>query len=120
MRGIGRAAANESRHPSVVKLDVVSDGLDVKVSRQIVQFHKLRRIQPQYGRTIFRRNGPDYHWCFDDLSVAHAFIEQFGGELYKAGIRDSSRLAGRLVTTAKLPRPSTVHRRIAGRSVADR
>jgi hypothetical protein len=86
MRGIGKAVTNESKHPYVVKLEVVSDGLDIELSRRIVQFHKLRDIQPQYGRTIFRRSGPDYHWCFDDLSIAHAFIEQFGGELYKAGI----------------------------------
>jgi hypothetical protein len=78
MRGIGKAATNESKHPYVVKLEVVSDGLDIELSRQIVKFHKVRHIQPQYGRTIFRRSGPDYHWCFDDLSIAHAFIKQFG------------------------------------------
>ena len=83
MRVIGKAAINESKHPYVVRLEVVSDGLDIKLSQRIVQFHELRQIHPQHGRTIFRRNGPNYRWCFDD--IAHAFIEQFGGELYKAG-----------------------------------
>jgi len=48
MRGIGKAAVNESKHPYVVELEVPSDGLDFKLSRQIVQFHESQRIQLQY------------------------------------------------------------------------
>jgi hypothetical protein len=32
------------------------------------------------------RSGFIYRWCFDDLLVAHAFVEQFGGEFCKAVI----------------------------------
>jgi hypothetical protein len=86
MVGIGKAALNESKHPYVIELEVASDGLDVILSRQIVQFHESRHVQPQYGRTIVRQGGLICRWCFDDPSIAHDFVEQFGGKLCKAGI----------------------------------
>jgi hypothetical protein len=54
MRGVGKAALNERKHSYVIELKSTSDGLDVILSRQIVQFHELRHVQPQYGRTIAR------------------------------------------------------------------
>jgi hypothetical protein len=44
MPGGGKAAANENKHSYVVELSVASGGLDVKLSRAIVQFHKARQI----------------------------------------------------------------------------
>jgi hypothetical protein len=85
MRGLSKAA-NERKYPHVVELAVGSNGLDVKLNRQIVQFHKSRHIEPRHGRTIVMRSGFIYRWCFDDLLVAHAFVEQFGGEFCKAVI----------------------------------
>jgi hypothetical protein len=85
MRGLGKAA-NERKYPHVVELAVASGGLDVKLNRQIVQFHKSRHIEPRHGRTIVMRSGFIYRWCFEDLSNAHTFIEQFGGEYCKVDI----------------------------------
>jgi len=82
-----RAITNETRHPYIVELAVVGDRLDVQLSRQIMQFHQSRRIEPRFGRrTAASRNLYHFRWCFADLLIALAFIEQFGGELYKYGI----------------------------------
>ena len=81
-----KAAANENKHSYVVELPVASGGLDVKLSRAIVQFHKSRQIQPCHGRIILRDRGLTYRWCFDDLSTANAFIEEFGGKFFKLNI----------------------------------
>jgi hypothetical protein len=85
MRGLSKAA-NPKKYPHVVELGVASGGLDVKLNRQIMQFHKSRHIEPRHGRTIVMRSGFIYRWCFEDLSSAHTFIEEFGGELCKAGL----------------------------------
>jgi len=37
---------NEIKHPYVVEIALVRDGLDVELSRRIMQFHKSRHIQP--------------------------------------------------------------------------
>jgi hypothetical protein len=80
----GKGAANEINYPYVVELSVVRDGLDIDLSRQIMQFHKSRHIQPQYGRRIRAARGNFYYrWCFSDVLTAHAFVEQFGGEFCK-------------------------------------
>jgi hypothetical protein len=51
-----KGMTNEVSHPYVVEVAFVSDGhsdgLDVELSRRIMQFHKSRHIQPRYGRTI--------------------------------------------------------------------
>jgi hypothetical protein len=86
MRGVGKAALNERKHSYVIELKSTSDGLDIILSRQIVQFHELRQVQPQYGRTVVRQGGLICRWCFDDLSIARDFVERFGGKLCKAGI----------------------------------
>jgi hypothetical protein len=76
----GMARANEDEYPYVVELVIQAKGLDVAQSRQIMHFHKSRRIQQRYGRTMFRGFKSFYRWCFSDLGTARAFIEQFGGE----------------------------------------
>ena len=80
---MAQAQATENKYPYVVELAVVTDGMDIELSRQIVRFHKSRHIQPRHGRTVVRQGGFYYRWCFSDLSTAGAFVEQFGGEFYK-------------------------------------
>jgi len=48
----GKALTNESNYPNVVELAVSSDGLSVKLSRWIMEFHKSRHIEPRHGRII--------------------------------------------------------------------
>jgi hypothetical protein len=79
----GKAVANESNYPFIVEVPVGSNGLDVEVNGQIVDFHKSRRIPPKFGRTAFRDGQSYYRWCFSDLDVARAFLEKFGGAFYK-------------------------------------
>jgi hypothetical protein len=78
-----KAAANESKYPNIVELAVGGDGLDVTLGRRIINFHKSRHIQPHHGRTIIRQRQIYYRWCFSDLAMARAFIDQFGGEFPK-------------------------------------
>ena len=82
-----RTIRNESRHPYIVEVTIVGDELNVQLGRRIMHFHQSQRVQPRYGRTITTSRGKLYRWCFSDLLVAHAFIEQFGGDLYKHGIK---------------------------------
>ena len=79
----GKAVANERKYPFIVEVPVAAYGLDVELNRQIIGFHKLRRISPRLGRTIFRDEQSYYRWCFPDLEMARAFVEQFGGAFYK-------------------------------------
>ena len=75
---------NEIKYPYVVELAAVSDGLDVELSRRIMQFHKSRNIQLRYGRRINTKRGKTYYrWRFSDLSIARSFAEQFGGDFAK-------------------------------------
>lgn len=78
-----KAVANESKYPFVIEVPVAANGLDVEFNRQVVGFHKSRRIQPVFGRTIWRNEQRYYRWCFSDLTTARDFIEQFGGAFYK-------------------------------------
>ena len=76
-----KPVTNEIKYPHVVELAVVGDGLDVELSRRIMQFHKSRHIQLRYGRRIKTRRGKThYRWCFSDLLIARSFAEQFGGD----------------------------------------
>jgi hypothetical protein len=79
-----KSLANERKYPCVVELAVVTDGMDIELSRRIVAFHKSRHIQLRHGRTIMRRGGFYYRWCFSDLLTARAFVEQFGAEFCKS------------------------------------
>jgi hypothetical protein len=78
-----KAVANENKYPFVIEVPVAANGLNVELSRQIVGFHKLRRILPRYGRTIWRDEQCCYRWCFSDLETTRAFVQQFGGAFYK-------------------------------------
>ena len=79
----GKAFANERKYPFIVEVPVAANGLDVELSRRIVDFHKSRRTPPRFGRTVFREGQSYYRWCFSDLTTARAFAEQFGGAFYK-------------------------------------
>jgi|SRR6516165_11144275 hypothetical protein len=83
-----KATTNEIKHPYVIELVVISDepdtdALDVELSKRIMQFHKSRQIQPQYGRRNTARGKLYYRWCFSDFLIAHGFAEEFGGEFCK-------------------------------------
>jgi hypothetical protein len=83
-----KALVNENKHPYVVELAVVTDGMDVELSRQIVRFHKSRHIQPRHGRTIVRQARIFYRWCFSDLLIARAFVEEFGAKFCKPALSE--------------------------------
>jgi hypothetical protein len=78
-----KASANERKYPYIVELAVAAKGLDVGLSRQIIDFHKTRHIQPRHGRgTIPKGEGKAYYrWCFSDLETAQSFVQQFGGTI---------------------------------------
>ena len=78
-----KAVANERTYPYIAELPASTRGLDVALGRRIIQFHKTRHVQPRHGRTILKERQFYYRWCFSDLQMAHAFIEQFGGSLYE-------------------------------------
>jgi len=80
---VGKALTNERKHPFIVEVPVAAKGLGVELSRQIVDFHKSRRVAPRFGRSTFRDGKSYYRWCFSDLEAARAFAEQFGGAFYK-------------------------------------
>jgi hypothetical protein len=73
-------------HPYIAELPtgVGVGGLDVALSRRVIQFHKTRHVQPRHGRTIEKNGYFYYRWCFSDLPTAHAFIEEFGGLLIES------------------------------------
>jgi hypothetical protein len=77
----GKAVANEQKYPYIVELLVVDDELNVEVSRQMMDFHRSRKIQARYGRRIIREGQIHFRWCFSDLETARAFMEQFDGEV---------------------------------------
>ena len=79
----GKARTNERKYPYIVELSVPLTGLDIQLSRHIATFHKSRHIQVLYGRIVVRDGENYYRWCFSDLSLACAFLQQFGGELCK-------------------------------------
>jgi len=87
MRRNGRAMANEAKHPYVVEVAVAGDALDIELGRRIMRFHKSRHLLPRYGRRIKTRRGQFYYrWCFFDLLIARAFVEEFGAKFSKPDI----------------------------------
>jgi len=79
----GKAVTNESIYPNIVELAVTAGGLEVELARRIIEFRKLRHIEPRHGRIIHRENQTYYRWCFSDPATARAFFEQFGGSLVR-------------------------------------
>jgi hypothetical protein len=71
-------------YPYIAELPASTRGLDITLGRRITQFHKTRQVQPRHGRIILKEGQSYYRWCFSDLQMAHAFIEQFGGSLCEA------------------------------------
>jgi hypothetical protein len=41
-----------------------------------------RHIKPRHGPRNKKEGELYYRWCFSDLTMARAFVEQFGGTLY--------------------------------------
>jgi hypothetical protein len=78
-----KAVTNERMYPFIAELPASTRGLDVGLGRRIIQFHKTRHVQPRHGRSILKEDQFYYRWCFSDLQMANAFIEQFGGLLYR-------------------------------------
>jgi len=68
----------ESKFPSIVELVIASDALN----RRIMDFHNARHIKPRHGPRNKKEGELYYRWCFSDLTMARAFVEQFGGTLY--------------------------------------
>jgi hypothetical protein len=79
--GHDKRATNEYRHPYIVQLPVDRAGFEFKLNRRIQAFHKLRGIEPRYGRSITEGDQIYCRWCFSDLATARAFVEQFGSVL---------------------------------------
>jgi hypothetical protein len=78
-----RTLANEKKYPNIVELSVPQDGLEIGLSRRIIEFHKSRQIRPRHGRQIAKGKS---RWCFADLGTACDFIDQFGGALCETGL----------------------------------
>jgi len=81
--GVSKVATNERTYPYLVQIPVGVAGLDIALNRQIVEFHKSRRIQLRHGRTIWKGGEICSRWCFPDSTTARAFVEQFGGTFNK-------------------------------------
>ena len=83
----GKANANERKYPFLIELTVAGKGLDVGLSRRIIDFHTTRHIQLRHGRSTFPQGEGQayYRWCFSDLATAQSFIEQFGGTIIQRG-----------------------------------
>src|SRR3974377_1816545 len=77
----GKALTNESIYPNIVELAVTAGGLEVELARRIIEFHKLRHIEPRHGHRIHKEKQTYHRWLFSDLARARAFLQQFGGSL---------------------------------------
>ena len=64
----GKAVTNEREYPHIVELAVATDELDFQLSRQIIDFHKLRHIETRHGRRLVRGSQIYYRWCFSDAA----------------------------------------------------
>ncbi len=90
----GKANANERNYPYMIELAIAGKGLDVGLSRRIIDFHASRHIQPRHGRSRFPEGGGQayYRWCFSDLATAQSFVEQFGGTIIQRNLGLASSL----------------------------
>ena len=86
----GKLLTNENKYPYIVELAVAADGLEVQLSRRVLEFHKSRHIQPRHGRTVLRESQIYYRWCFANLATARDFIEQFGGALRQSSVNSTA------------------------------
>jgi hypothetical protein len=69
--------SNKTKHrfPHIIEIAIPPLGLDQQTSRAILDFHRSRDIQVQFGHAI--KNV--CRWCFSDAATAEAFKEQFSG-----------------------------------------
>jgi len=74
-----KKVATERDFPHIVEIALPVNGLDVGLSREITTFHRLRNIQPRFGRASNRNNQSYGHYCFSDPANADAFVKRFGG-----------------------------------------
>jgi hypothetical protein len=81
---VGKGNKIESRFPHIIEIAIPSLGLDSQTSRAMLDFHRSRNIQVQFGHAI--KNV--CRWCFSDAATAGAFKEQFGGDY--VAIRDKT------------------------------
>jgi hypothetical protein len=80
----GKTVANERKYPHIVAVAVAGKGLDIGLSRRIIDLHKARHIQPRHGRSAIPKGGVGevyYRWCFSDLETAQSFVKEFGGTI---------------------------------------
>ena len=82
-----KAVTNEAHYPYIIELVAADEELDVKLSRQVMNFHTSRKIQTRHGRIVVREGQIYFRWCFSDLATARAFMEQFGGEVLQPDVQ---------------------------------
>lgn len=75
-----KASATERDFPHIVEIELPTNGLDDRMNREIMTFHRLRDIQLRFGRRKTQTSKQYSRWCFSDPTIADAFREQFGGE----------------------------------------
>jgi hypothetical protein len=79
----GKALTNEVKYPYIVELAVRPHETNAELNGRIIDFHRSRKIQARRGRHCIKENKMYFRWCFSDWTTAGAFIEQFGGKVYK-------------------------------------
>lgn len=72
-----KAHGVEHEFPYIVELAVPSNGLDVRLSREITRFHVQRNTQVRFGRTRLQDGQLYCRCCFLDPTIADAFRERF-------------------------------------------
>ena len=87
----GKAITNESDYPNIVEIAVAAGGLDVEVGRQMMDFHRSRKIQARHGRRIFKEDQVHFRWCFSDVATARAFSNSLAESFERGG--DARRIA---------------------------
>jgi hypothetical protein len=84
---VGKGNKIESRFPHIIGIAIPSLGLDPQTSRAMLDFHRSRNIQVQFGHAV--KNV--CRWCFSDAATAESFKQQFGGDY--VGTRDKTRVS---------------------------
>jgi transglutaminase/protease-like cytokinesis protein 3 len=97
---------NQATYLYIVEVLVTGNGLDLGLSRRIVDFHRARHIEPRHGRTKISPKGEVfYRWGFSDWKTARAFIKRFGGTLHRREIEYRRRKATKKHLSRSVGRP---------------
>lgn len=89
-----KALATERNFPYIVEIELPLNGLDLRLNREIITFHRLRNIHLRFGRRLTHTSKRYSRWCFSEPAIADAFLVQFGGQLVtKAEDSNESRLS---------------------------